>query len=116
MSTGRQRVSRRQEVYQYICTHIAEHNRPPSYREIMEQCGYRSMAGVQFQLEKLARQGLITRSPFTARGIEVANSIPTTDERLIFAARDVVRSWEEGNLGRAIRRLAKELERYDGTV
>lgn len=115
MSTTRQRITRRQRVYEYICTYTDEHGRPPTYREIKDACGYRSMAGVQFQLKKLEAAGLIVRDPFTARGIMIASDAVKADVHLLDAAREVVRCWDEGGLGPAIRRLAVSVGKYDGT-
>jgi len=55
----------------YIKKYIKETGYPPTVREIAKGCGMSSTSVVTYHLAKLERQGKITRTSYTARGIVV---------------------------------------------
>ena len=59
------------EILDFIQTHIQEHRRPPTVREIADAHGISSTNGVRSHLNAMIRKGWITITPRVARGIQV---------------------------------------------
>lgn len=62
---------RRQAIYRYICAFTAQHNYPPTVREIASEVGLASPSTVASHLDKLEEAGLIRRNPNKPRALEV---------------------------------------------
>lgn len=65
-------------VLDYICAYIEDHDYAPSYREIAEHLGLRSVATVAEHVETLREKGYLEKDPLEARSLQVT---PTWDER-----------------------------------
>ena len=65
---------RRQEIYRFICAFTAQHNYPPTVREIASEVGLASPSTVASHLDKLEEAGLIRRNPNKPRALEVVDS------------------------------------------
>ena len=76
---------RRQEIYRFICAFTAQHNYPPTVREIASEVGLASPSTVASHLDKLEEAGLIRRNPNKPRALEVVDSdemeTPTVKQR-----------------------------------
>lgn len=55
----RRGVHKRKEILEYIVTYIQQHSYSPSYREIAEAVGLRSISSVQNHIEVLKRMGML---------------------------------------------------------
>nr|WP_294490629.1 hypothetical protein [uncultured Anaerosporobacter sp.] len=55
----RKGLHKRKEILEYIVTYIQQHSYAPSYREIAEAVGLRSMSSVQNHIEVLKRMGML---------------------------------------------------------
>lgn len=70
-----------QRVYDAIHAYSSKHRMSPSYRELVDDLGYKSLAGIQHHLDRLEQEGLITRSKDqTARSIQLVHpdsALPT---------------------------------------
>jgi len=56
---------------EFIKSYTEDKGYAPNFTEIMEAVGERSKAGITRSLNRLAEQGIITRSPGVARSIRV---------------------------------------------
>lgn len=65
------KVSRENEVLEFIQSFLDENGFPPSVREIGSACHMSSTATVYYYLEKLEAQGLLRKSPSKNRAIEL---------------------------------------------
>src|SRR5690606_9788674 len=65
-------------VLDYIRAYIEDHDYAPSYREIAEHLGLRSVATVAEHVETLREKGYLEKDPLEARSLQVT---PTWDER-----------------------------------
>ena len=61
--------SRQQEMLDYILSHMNQHDRPPTNREIGQAMGIASTGHVDYHLTVLAKKGYIEREANTSRGI-----------------------------------------------
>jgi repressor LexA len=70
-------TQRQREILDYIQDHMAKHSAPPTIREIGEQFNISSTNGVRCHLTALERKGLIKRSSYRSRGIELTKGALT---------------------------------------
>ena len=62
------------EVIRYIHDYMAEHMRPPAYREIESAVGMSSVSVVSYHLKRLTELGLVQREKQTARGLRLTDA------------------------------------------
>lgn len=62
-------TERQAQIYDAIKTFITAHGYAPSFKEIAEGCGYRSLATVFEHLKNLERKGWIIRTKSADRSI-----------------------------------------------
>lgn len=68
-------------VLNYIENYNAEHDFSPTYREIMEGLGLKSVSSVAEHIENLTAKGALRRRPNEARSLEVVDTTyPETTE------------------------------------
>lgn len=60
-----------ERIYRFIRQYVEREGISPSYREVADGCGLRSISAVHARLESLAAQGLIRHRPFTPRAIQI---------------------------------------------
>jgi SOS-response transcriptional repressor LexA len=59
----------------YIAAFIAEHGYSPSYREIMNGCGYNSIATVAVHVNNLISRGHLRKRDHSARSLELTGAV-----------------------------------------
>lgn len=67
-------TARQRQVYDYIAAHLAEHQAPPTVREICQAMAIRSPQGVRTHLLALKRKGWITLASGVARNIRLVDA------------------------------------------
>ncbi len=70
---------KQKEVLDYIRAYIEDHDYSPSYREIAQHLGVRSVATVAEHIETLHGKGYVEKDPLEARSLQVT---PSWDERI----------------------------------
>lgn len=74
-----QRSTKRQkELLEYVDAFIQEHGYSPSYREIMNAIGYKSVSTVAIHIEGLIAKGFLRKTDNSARSLEVVTTNATT--------------------------------------
>lgn len=63
---------RQQAILDYLGAFIAEHDYPPSIRDIQRACAISSSSVVSYNLDRLAEYGYVRRARDTARGYALA--------------------------------------------
>ena len=71
-------TKRQKELLQYVDAFIQEHGYGPSYREIMNAIGYKSVSTVAIHIEGLIQKGYLRKQDNSARSLEVVTTSPTT--------------------------------------
>jgi repressor LexA len=70
-------LSERQEkILEFIRTYHAEHDYPPTIREIGKAAGITSTSVVKYNLERLQEKGFINRNKEVSRGLRLVNNNP----------------------------------------
>ncbi len=64
---------KQQDIYRFLERFIAEHDYPPSIRDIQQGCGISSTSVVDYNLKRLEEKGLIRRDREVSRAIELLN-------------------------------------------
>jgi repressor LexA len=72
---ARDLTERQQRILDFIQAFIEENQFPPSIREIGKQVRISSTSVVKYNLDALARKGLIERDPTISRGIRLAEEV-----------------------------------------
>ncbi len=72
---GHQRrgAEKRDAIIAFVGRFVAEHGYSPSVREIAAACGVKSPSVAEFHVERLARDGRISRRPGIARSIRLTS-------------------------------------------
>ena len=68
-------TKRQKELLDYVDAFIKEHGYGPSYREIMNALGYKSVSTVAVHVDGLLRKGYIRKRDNSARSIEVVSAV-----------------------------------------
>ena len=76
-STSRS-TKRQKELLDYVDGFIQEHGYGPSYREIMNAIGYKSVSTVAIHIDGLITKGFLRKTDNSARSLEVVTTSPTT--------------------------------------
>lgn len=72
MTTAEDRPSKKQrELLSFIDGFIQQHGYGPSYREIMNGLGYRSVSTVATHVDNLIKKGHLRKRDYSARSLEV---------------------------------------------
>jgi repressor LexA len=64
----------RAEILAEIARYADEHSYPPSVREIAGAVGLHTTSHVNYLLNQLARDGLLTRTPMVSRGLALTDA------------------------------------------
>lgn len=67
-------TKRQKELLDYVDAFIKEHGYGPSYREIMNGIGYKSVSTVAIHIEGLIAKGYLNKRDHSARSLEVISS------------------------------------------
>ena len=71
-------TKRQKELLEYVDAFIQEHGYGPSYREIMNSIGYKSVSTVAIHIEGLIAKGFLRKTDNSARSLEVVTTNATT--------------------------------------
>ena len=71
-------TKRQKELLEYVDTFIQQHGYGPSYREIMNAIGYKSVSTVAIHIEGLITKGFLRKTDNSARSLEVITTNATT--------------------------------------
>ena len=71
-------TKRQKELLDYVDGFIQEHGYGPSYREIMNAIGYKSVSTVAIHIDGLIAKGFLRKRDNSARSLEVVTTNPTT--------------------------------------
>jgi len=71
-------TKRQKELLDYVDTFIQEHGYGPSYREIMNAIGYKSVSTVAIHIDGLIAKGFLRKSDNSARSLEVVTTNVST--------------------------------------
>ena len=70
-------TKRQKELLEYVDRFIAEHGYGPSYREIMNAIGYKSVSTVAIHIDGLIAKGYLRKCDNSARSLEVVTTTMT---------------------------------------
>lgn len=62
---------RQKQCFDFIVAYKAKHGITPSYREIADAMGIKSLSGIHFIISGLVQRGVIIKRPRMARAIEI---------------------------------------------
>ena len=71
-------TKRQKELLDYVDMFIQEHGYGPSYREIMNAIGYKSVSTVAIHIDGLIQKGFIRKRDNSARSLEVVTTSAAT--------------------------------------
>ena len=71
-------TKRQKELLDYVDTFIQEHGYGPSYREVMNAIGYKSVSTVAIHIDGLIAKGFLRKSDNSARSLEVVTTNVST--------------------------------------
>jgi len=71
-------TKRQKELLEYVDAFIQEHGYGPSYREIMNAIGYKSVSTVAIHIDGLISKGFLRKRDNSARSLEVVTTNATT--------------------------------------
>lgn len=71
-------TKRQKELLEYVDGFIQEHGYGPSYREIMNAIGYKSVSTVAIHIDGLISKGFLRKTDNSARSLEVVTTNATT--------------------------------------
>ena len=78
MMTERELSKRQEAILEFIGEFVLENGYPPTIREIGAACDISSTSVVNYNLNKLEREGLLTRDREVSRGLRLAESVRAT--------------------------------------
>lgn len=67
-------TKRQKELLDYVAAFIKEHGYGPSYREIMNGIGYKSVSTVAIHINGLIAKGYLRKTDHSARSLEVVTT------------------------------------------
>lgn len=65
-------TQKQQAVFEFIKTHLIDRGFPPTVREIAGHFGFASPLSAQLHIKALIKKGLLTKTPFKQRSLEIA--------------------------------------------
>ena len=71
-------TKRQKELLEYVDGFIQEHGYGPSYREIMNAIGYKSVSTVAIHIDGLITKGFLRKTDNSARSLEVVTTNAST--------------------------------------
>jgi len=71
-------TKRQKELLDYVDAFIQEHGYGPSYREIMNAIGYKSVSTVAIHIDGLIQKGFLRKRDNSARSLEVVTTSAAT--------------------------------------
>lgn len=80
MSSEQRPTKKQRELLGFIEGFIAAHGYGPSYREIMNGVGYRSVSTVATHVDNLIKKGHLRKRDYSARSLEVVQALKEFSE------------------------------------
>lgn len=74
MKVAERSTKRQKELLEYVDAFIQEHGYGPSYREIMNAIGYKSVSTVAIHIDGLIQKGFLRKTDNSARSLEVVTT------------------------------------------
>jgi SOS-response transcriptional repressor LexA len=71
---GERSTKRQRELLNWVDTFIKEHGYGPSYREVMNGLGYKSVSTVAIHIDGLISRGYLRKRDHSARSLEVVSA------------------------------------------
>lgn len=84
-------TKKQQELLQYIADFLAEHNYAPSYREVMNALGYKSVSTVAVHVDGLIAKGYLVKKDKSARSIRMASEKTPDNNHMAWLRTEIVR-------------------------
>ncbi|MDB5179787.1 MAG: SOS-response transcriptional repressor, LexA [Candidatus Saccharibacteria bacterium] len=83
-------TKRQKELLDYVDAFIQEHGYGPSYREIMNAIGYKSVSTVAIHIDGLIQKGFLRKTDNSARSLEVVttNAITAASSKSVSPAKE----------------------------
>jgi repressor LexA len=83
-------TKRQKELLEYVDSFIQEHGYGPSYREIMNAIGYKSVSTVAIHIEGLIAKGFLRKTDNSARSLEVVttNAVTAASSKSVSPAKE----------------------------
>ena len=72
-------TKKQRQLLEFIAGFIKQHGYSPSYREIMNGCGYTSVATVSLHVNNLISRGHLRKRDHSARSLEVVGGLEDSD-------------------------------------
>lgn len=112
MTTRERATKKQQELLQYISDFIREHNYAPSYRELMQALGYKSVSTVAVHVDGLIAKGYLTKSDKSARSIRLASEavVPDENTHVAWLRTEIMKRETAGMLEEEVAVLKRALE------
>lgn len=79
MSAENRPSKKQRELLMFIGIFIGQHGYGPSYREIMNGLGYKSVSTVATHVDNLIAKGHLRKKDYSARSLEVVREVPKVD-------------------------------------
>ena len=74
--TGERATKKQQQLLEFVDVFIRDHGYGPSYREVMNALGYKSVSTVAVHVDGLIAKGFLRRKDNSARSLEVVGRSP----------------------------------------
>lgn len=84
-------TKKQQELLQFIADFLAEHNYAPSYREVMNALGYKSVSTVAVHVDGLIAKGYLIKKDKSARSIRMASEKVPENNHMAWLRTEIVR-------------------------
>lgn len=81
-SNPRQPTARQQRIFEFIKGHIIKKGFPPTVREIAGHFGFASPLSAQVHIKALIKKGLLRKSPFKQRTLEILGLKPAEGTKI----------------------------------
>ena len=75
-------TKKQQAVLEFIKTHLIKRGFPPTVREIAAHFGFASPLSAQLHINALIKKGVLKKTPFKQRSLEIAGLKPAEDTKI----------------------------------
>lgn len=84
-------TKKQQELLQFISSFLGEHNYAPSYREVMNALGYKSVSTVAVHVDGLIAKGYLVKKDKSARSIRLSSEPQGGVDHLAWLRTEIMR-------------------------
>lgn len=82
-------TKKQQELLEYIRGFLQEHTYAPSYREVMNALGYKSVSTVAVHIDGLISRGILVKKDRSARSIRFASEAVHDSEHILWLRQEI---------------------------